>query len=386
MGAETNNFIGGFAGRIDGSYIDNCEVFVSGNSLSIRGKDFVGGFAGSVVNGQVQGALDRIAELIKFNPHSVVTNCRVNEDGTGDIHVLASGSYAGGFSGTLNSSYLIDVIVGGLAEVQGVKYVGGVTGYSTVGWASTLGESYGTINNGLLGFLGGVLAGVVGGADPSKEASLLSLAGAFPSKIFGAAVNGNNLVITASDSYAGGFVGRGDGLTISRSDDTHVNDLRPIKNNHVSYTGKNQANSLTGLARINANGINGEATTHGYAGGVAGKLSVASGAGLLNETLGLTSYINFEISDITIVGSGSGCTVSSKYYSGGAFGEAIGGTVNNVVLNNVSTVTAENYAGGFVGATGTGSLVNGGGLDLLGLGLVKIDNLLIVADAIETKN
>lgn len=383
IGEETNNFIGGFAGRVDGAYIDDCQVLVSENSLRINGKDFVGGFAGSVVNGQIQGALEKIADLISFNPHSVVTNCKVNESGNGNVYVSASGSYVGGFTGTLNSSYLVDVTVGGLAEVKGEKYVGGIAGYSTVGWASTLGEDYGSLNSGLLGFLGGVLGGVVGGTDPSKESSLLSLAGAFPSKILGATINGNNLTISADDSFAGGFVGHGDGLTIAKSDDAHVNELRPIETSKVVYVGQGNDNTLTGLLYVSAQSSNGEKQQ--YAGGVAGRLAVASGAGVLNSTLGLTSYINFEISDVSVTGAGDGYTVSSKNYAGGAFGEAIGGTIDNVTLNNISSVEAENYSGGFIGATGTGSLVNGGGLDLLGLGLIEIDNLLSIADAIETK-
>ncbi|MDO4927400.1 MAG: GLUG motif-containing protein, partial [Turicibacter sp.] len=45
---------------------------------------------------------------------------------------------------------------------------------------------------------------------------------------------------------------------------------------------------------------------------------------------------------------------------------------------------AQNYVGGFVGSAGAGSLVEAGGLNLLGLGLLKVNNLLSVADGIRT--
>lgn len=48
-------------------------------------------------------------------------------------------------------------------------------------------------------------------------------------------------------------------------------------------------------------------------------------------------------------------------------------------------MTAGNYAAGFAGRAGTGSLAKEGGLDLLGLGLIKVDSLLSLVDGVATK-
>lgn len=371
VGNPSKKFNGGFTGRQEGAMLKGCSVTANG-SLEVKGDSFVGGFAGTVVNAEIKGLLESLGvDLANAGVQSVCADCTVTGS---DIKVTGSGKYAGGFCGTLNNSYLVDIKVNNLSSVSANSYAGGVTGYSSLGWGLTISDDYGaydkTLLDGVKELLGTLLTG-------DNAGDLLSIVGIQPSKIYGASITGKDLVITASDSYAGGFAGHSDGLTLSKSAPEDVNQLRPFEKNHISYTGQNIQPSVTGLKSVSAG--------NNYAGGVVGDAKMASAAGILNTTVGLVGYIKFDINDVSLSGTDSGFKVSAKEYAGGAFGEAIGGTVSNVVLNNISEVTAENYAGGFVGLTGTGSLVNGGGLDLLGLGIVKIDSLLSVADAIETK-
>ncbi|HIU50964.1 MAG TPA: hypothetical protein IAD22_08135 [Candidatus Limousia pullorum] len=371
VGNPSKQFNGGFTGRQEGAILKGCSVNTNG-SLEVKGDSFVGGFAGAVVNAEIKGLLSSLGvDLANAGVQSVCADCTVTGS---DIKVTGSGKYAGGFCGTLNNSYLVDVKVNNLSSVSASSYAGGVTGYSSLGWGLTISDDYGAYDKTLLDRVKELLGTLLTG---DNAGDLLSIVGIQPSKIYGASVTGNNLVITASDSYAGGVAGYSDGLTLAKSAPEDVNQLRPFAKNHISYTGQNIQPSVTGLKSVSAG--------NKYAGGVVGDVRMASAAGILNTTVGLVGYIKFDIQEVNVSGTGTEFTVMAKEYAGGAFGEAIGGTVNNAVLNNVSKVTAENYAGGFVGATGTGSLVNGGGLDLLGLGLVKIDNLLSVADAIETK-
>ena len=92
---------------------------------------------------------------------------------------------------------------------------------------------------------------------------------------------------------------------------------------------------------------------------------------------------------VTVTGVNDGYTVEAKEnYAGGALGEAIGGDVQNVTLNQLKSVTAKNRVGGFVGCAGPGDLVGGNGLtlNLLGLNnLLKVGNLLTVAEGVRVK-
>ena len=126
---------------------------------------------------------------------------------------------------------------------------------------------------------------------------------------------------------------------------------------------------------------------HDYTGGIAGSLGTASVAGLLNTTLGVASYLAFTVDGVTLNGITDGFSVSGNERVGGGFGDAIGGTINNVSVNNLKSVEGKNYAGGFIGLSGPGELVGtDGGLtvNLLGLNyLLKLNNLLSLGQAVE---
>lgn len=159
--------------------------------------------------------------------------------------------------------------------------------------------------------------------------------------------------MSASGDYAGGMIGQGDGVKIA------------------SDGGANS--QITGLSSV---------TALNYAGGIAGSAVTANPIGVLDNTIGVGSYLPFTVSQVTLTGQTLNVEATQKYASGG-FGLALGGNVENVSVNGLASVTAGNYAGGMAGRSGTGALIKEGGLDLLGLGAVKVDNLLSLADGVQ---
>ena len=138
---------------------------------------------------------------------------------------------------------------------------------------------------------------------------------------------------------------------------------------------------LTGLKTVTA--------SENRAGGIAGSVTTANVTGLLNNTLGIGNFLGFTVHHVTVTGVNDGYTVEAKEnYAGGAIGEAVGGDVDTVTLNQVKSVTAKNRVGGFIGCAGPGDLAGGNGLtlNLLGLNnLLKVGNLLSVAEGVRVK-
>ena len=77
-------------------------------------------------------------------------------------------------------------------------------------------------------------------------------------------------------------------------------------------------------------------------GGIAGSVTTANVTGLLNNTLGIGNFLGFTVHHVTVTGVNDGYTVEAKEnYAGGAIGEAVGGDVDTVTLNQVKFVTAK---------------------------------------------
>ena len=113
-------------------------------------------------------------------------------------------------------------------------------------------------------------------------------------------------------------------------------------------------------------------------------MGTASVGGVLDRTVGLGGYLPFELSDVTVTGVAEGATVvAGDAYAGGAVAEATGGSCTNVHIKDIVSVRAGTRAGGFAGAMGPGNLANGGGLDLLGLGAIRITGLLSVGEGVK---
>ena len=375
--ASDKEYAGGFIGMQKGAIVESCSV--TGGTNTISGKNFVGGFVGlardDVIEGTLSGALDIETKLPKMNTESLLLNCSLN-----NAVVSVSGeSYIGGFAGGLANASTVNCNVksdNALTVTASGNYAGGFAGIASLGWAADLGKDD-TKDN----LLGGVVDLVVKllSSNPGATSSLLSLAGVNPSHILGCSVNAP-LQVSGKD-YVGGVIGRGNGAYIAQSNADNLQKISYWKNN-VYDVGSVQVidSSLTGLSSVTGND---------YVGGIAGSMGTASVAGLLNTTLGVASYLAFTVDNVHVNGAENGFAVTGNERVAGGFGDAIGGSITTVSINNLASIEGNNLVGGFIGLSGPGDLAGtDGGLtvNLLGLNyLLKLNNLLSLGQAIEVK-
>lgn len=373
--SSEKDYAGGFVGQQSGSIIENCTV--KNSSLTLQGKNFVGGFVGlardSIIKGTLSGALDIETKLPNMNPESLLLNCTLDNKA---INIQGE-NYVGGFAGGLANTSAVNCsakVSESLTVHATGANAGGFAGIATLGWAANLGKDDNKDD-----LLGGVVDLVVKllSSNPGAASSLLSLAGVNPSYILGCTVDAP-LTVNGTD-YVGGVTGRGDGAYIAPSSADYLNKVSYWRNS--TYTADKitaQDVSFTGVGSISG---------HDYIGGIAGSLGTASVAGLLNTTLGVASYLAFTVDSVTLNGITDGFSVSGNERVGGGFGDAIGGTIKTVSINNLKSVGGENFVGGFIGLSGPGELVGtDGGLtvNLLGLNyLLKLNNLLSLGQAVE---
>ena len=378
IGSSDHDSAGGFIGEQRGTIVSKCSIL--NGSYQVKANNYSGGFAGiardDVIEGTLSGALDIQGDLSKFskiNPESMLVDCSIS----GNILVISGNEYQGGFAGVLANTSAVNCYININQEMNvdsGGNNVGGFAGIADLGWAADLGKSD-TKDN----LLGGVVDLVVKllSSDPSSGNALLSLAGIHPSHLFGCQINAP-LTVSGKD-YVGGFIGRGNGVQISSSNQTSLSDISFIKNGIYTNEIREQKNSLNNIKSVSGDN---------YVGGLAGSVGTASVAGLLNTTLGVASYLGFDITNVSLVGDHTKIE-ANKDIVGGAFGEAIGGKIDNVQITNLESVRGNNYVGGFVGVASPGDLVGtDGGLtvNLLGLNhLIKLSNLLSLGQAIEVK-
>lgn len=372
--ASDKEYAGGFVGMQKGAIVDNCSA--SNGTNTISGKNFVGGFVGlardDVIKGTLSGALDIETKLPKMNTESLLLNCSLNNA----VQSVSGESYIGGFAGGLANASTVNCSItsNALTVTASGNYAGGFAGIASLGWAADLGKGD-TKDN----LLGGVVDLVVKllSSNPGATSSLLSLAGVNPSHILGCSVNAS-LTVSGQD-YVGGITGRGNGAYIAQSNTNNLQKISYWKNNvydvgSVSVLGV----SLTGLSNIKGND---------YVGGIAGSMGTASVAGLLNTTLGVASYLAFTVDNVYI--SGNDLKIEGNERVGGGLGDALGGSIKTVKIDNLNSVEGNNYVGGFIGLSGPGDLAGtDGGLtvNLLGLNYVlKLSNLLSLGQAIEVK-
>lgn len=373
--SREKDYAGGFVGQQSGSIIENCTV--KNSSLTLQGKNFVGGFVGlardSIIKGTLSGALDIETKLPNMNPESLLLNCTLDNKA---INIQGE-NYVGGFAGGLANTSAVNCsakVSESLTVHATGANAGGFAGIATLGWAANLGKDDNKDD-----LLGGVVDLVVKllSSNPGAASSLLSLAGVNPSYILGCTVDAP-LTVNGTD-YVGGVTGRGDGAYIAPSSADYLSKVSYWRNNIYTADKITEQNvSFTGVGSISG---------HNYVGGIAGSLGTASVAGLLNTTLGVASYLAFTVDSVTLNGAADGFAVSGTERVGGGFGEAIGGSVTNVSVNNLASVTGENLVGGFIGLSGPGELVGSDGgltVNLLGLNyLLKLNNLLSLGQAVE---
>lgn len=374
--ASDKEYAGGFVGMQKGAIVESCSV--SNGTNTISGKNFVGGFVGlardDVIKGTLSGALDIETKLPKMNTESLLLNCSLNNA----VQSVSGESYIGGFAGGLANASTVNCSItsNALTVTASGNYAGGFAGIASLGWAADLGKGD-TKDN----LLGGVVDLVVKllSSNPGATSSLLSLAGVNPSHILGCSVNAS-LTVSGQD-YVGGITGRGNGAYIAQSNTNNLQKISYWKNN-VYDVGSVQVVdvSLTGLSNVKGND---------YVGGIAGSMGTASVAGLLNTTLGVASYLAFIVDNVHVNGKGDGFTVTGNERIGGGFGDAIGGSITTVSINNLASTEGNNLVGGFIGLSGPGDLAGtDGGLtvNLLGLNhVLKLNHLLSLGQAIEVK-
>ena len=374
--ATDKEYAGGFIGQQKGTIVENCSI--SNSDYTINGKSFAGGFVGiardDAIEGTLSGALDIETKLPKMNPESLLLNCSLN-----NARMIVSGeSYVGGFAGGFANSTAVNCAVEAKNELT-VKasgnHAGGFAGVAALGWAADIGKGD-TKDN----LLGGVVDLVVKllSSNPGATSSLLSLAGVSPSYILGCTVNAP-LKVSGVD-YVGGIVGRGNGSSIAPSSAEYLQKVSYWRNN-IYETGAIATKNVVLNGDINISGRD-------YVGGIAGSLGTASVAGLLNTTLGVASYLAFTVDNVLVQGN-ENFSVEGRERVGAGLGDAIGGSIKNVTLNNVVSVNGDNLVGGFIGLSGPGDLAGtDGGLtvNLLGLNyLLKLSNLLSLGQAVEVK-
>lgn len=374
--AADKDYAGGFIGQQKGTIVENCSI--SNSDYTINGKSFAGGFVGIArddeIEGTLSGALDIETKLPKMNPESLLLNCSLN-----NTRMIVSGeSYVGGFAGGFANSTAVNCTVEAKNELT-VKasgnHAGGFAGVAALGWAADIGKGD-TKDN----LLGGVVDLVVKllSSNPGATSSLLSLAGVSPSYILGCTVTAP-LKVSGVD-YVGGIVGRGNGSSIAPSSAEYLQKVSYWRNN-IYKTGAIATQNVDLNGDINISGRD-------YVGGIAGSLGTASVAGLLNTTLGVASYLAFTVDNVLVQGN-ENFSVKGRERVGAGLGDAIGGSIKNVTLNNVVSVSGDNLVGGFIGLSGPGDLAGtDGGLtvNLLGLNyLLKLSNLLSLGQAVEVK-
>lgn len=411
IGNEKGDYAGGFAGQLTATVVSGATV-TSDGILNIQAKNYAGGFVGLARNGEIQGTLDtsKLAQLELWDntPQTLVHGSGVSADGA--LNVTAGERYAGGFAGGLAAAHMVDDGVNapidgtsapgtGSVTVKATKsHAGGFAGIATLGWETDLGKGDPSGDpsgdHSLLATADKLLYGILTGTTEGNAEPLLALVGIKESTIFGAQVSGDSVTVSTDGDHAAGLLGEGRGTVIaSVSDakdsgetywDTEVpKQLRTRLGNLGVTTPQSRGNAVTGLASVSAGGS--------YAGGIAGSMQVASGGGLLNNTLGLVNVMSPVADSVTVNGAIDDkgtrtmqVSADSDYAAGGV-GAAVGMVSNAVTINDLSSVSANNYAGGFMGTSSAGDLVSAGsGLNLLGLNLVSIKGLLSVGSAVQT--
>lgn len=369
--AKDKDYAGGFIGQQVGTQIFNSSV--QNSTYSINTNEYGGGFVGISRDADIKGTLTKIGiDLIRgMQPQSLLQDCNLV-----NCNITVTGTnYQGGFIGAQTNSYAVNCGVNGNIAVNGTgSYAGGFSGISTVGWVTNLGKDEIT-DPSLLKTVGKLIVDLLS-SDPEQAGMLLSLAGIAPSAILGCNLNCSSISVNAGKSYAGGILGGGDGVYIAESSAEYLNKLSYWKYGALETGSISQRdNVITGLQSVNAGG--------NRAGGVAGSVTTANVTGLLNNTLGVGNFLGFTVHNVKV--TGLDYTVSANNYAGGAIGEAVGGDVQNVILEQLKSVTAKNRVGGFIGCAGPGDLAGGNGLtlNLLGLNnLLKVENLLSVAKGV----
>lgn len=360
---------GGFAGVQVGSIIESSKVTTP---VTIEASEFGGGFTGAERNGQLVGALNKVgvdlltqlSELIKkTKTQSLLLDCKLTQDTT--VHAKR---YAGGISGVMANSYVVNCAAEGAVSVKATTSdAGGVAGAALLGWGTSIGEKQ---DNTLLKSVTALLDKLTDGNKEVDVASsgLLALTGIEPSVIAGVQLK-NVVSVDAGESYAGGIVGRGEATRIGSSNSEMLGEM-------IYWSA---ANPLPQPAEQKAIAtVSNVSAAKDCVGGVAGELGPGNVVSTLGRTIGVGDVKMFWIKDVALDGAAGGLTVhAGGSYAGGAVGCASGGKVADVAVGGLASVDAATCAGGFAGFAGPADAAGSGGINLLGI--IKLSGLLSVA-------
>ena len=112
-------------------------------------------------------------------------------------------------------------------------------------------------------------------------------------------MNCQTISVEAGKSYVGGILGGGDGVYLAESSADYLNKLSYWKYGAFDTGNVSQReNMLSGLESVKAG--------EHRAGGVAGSVTTASVTGLLNNTLGVGSFLGFTVHSVTVTGVDAG--------------------------------------------------------------------------------
>lgn len=383
IGSDGTSFNGGFAGRIEGGILQNVKVIQNAEDLTVKGSRFTGGFSGSVADTEINGLLKSLVDIDfdAFDNQSVITAAEVSGDKTISVEALGeSGRYAGGFSGYIASSYVVDSCITNLKSVSAADgYSGGFAGYISPGAFMSLGKEYieEDVVQGLLPDITKLVLKVLGGSE-AQDQPLLSLVGLAPAYLYGCQVSGTDITVSGR-IYTGGFAGKADGARFGTSTGENLGQLKPYENGTVNYTGTAAGCAAQNLQEVSA--------PDGYTGGFLGYAATVNMAGLLNNTLlNAGNFLTVSAEDMKINGTANGLSIhSDNGIAAGGCAVAVGSSFKNVTIQNLKSVSASNDAAGFVGRAGISGLadVSSGGLDILGLGIIEVNSLIKLAPAMQ---
>ena len=392
VGGTAHDYAGGFVGLLEGTVVYGSSV--SGAACSIAAKNYAGGFVGSARNGAIEGTLklEDVADLRLWDntPQTLVYDSYVTAS---KVEVSASEQYAGGFAGALSNSYAVNSGVdsakseaSSLSVTAAQGNAGGFAGIAGLGWEIDLGAAD-REDHSVVSAVGGILNSVLTGS--SDAGPLLSVAGIKESVILGAKVSSGSIAVTVtSGDNAGGLLGQGKGTIVAGTLDQDP-DGETYWEKEVSEQLRKRVPADEEMKDFDVH-IEGQlsvSASHDNAGGIAGFLNVASGVGVLNDTLGLDlikkNSMSFVLSSVSVSSEAIEVSAGNECAAAGV-ALATGGNIKDVTVAGVASVSAQNYAGGFIGISGTGSIVGSNGLNLLGLGLVKVDGLLSLGSVMQT--
>ena len=331
---SAGNYVGGIIGRAaSGTELSNCQV-----SGKISGYFYLGGIAGYFSSARTITDCINYADITSEADSSriggiVGEGSAENCENWGDISA-PNCDYVGGISGSRSVSDSVNY-----GNVEGSKYVGGVSGAAT---SSSSSYSFSNVHNygrvSASSYVGGLVGARVstirnssnhGQVSGGSSARIGGIVGSNATSVYGCYNTGN---ITGG-MFVGGILGSSGSIYNSYN----LGTVKPSGSSSSAYTGGIGGYSITTISGCyNLGEIVGG--TRNYIGGLAGQMLTSGTSSIIN------SY-------------NRGSVQSTGNYVGGLVGD--GGIASISNSYNLATVSGgANYVGGIAGRLTTGSITN----------------------------